>query len=72
MKLNTMVELTRGEVGMLAVGVLHSFKLAHDLWVKGEADGWYDAKEKERVAVCLHETDKLYAKFRNLEKEMDA
>jgi hypothetical protein len=71
MTLKATVELTRGELGILAAATLGEWTEADRLRIDGNRDGWYDKKAKERVEVHLYETDKLFNKLRNLIKEMD-
>lgn len=67
----TMIDMTRGELSILATALEREWQRTGKLWTDGNRDGWYDEKAKERVEVHLYETDKLFNKLRNLIKEMD-
>jgi len=65
------MELTRQELGILYWATRREAVWHEDVMAKGNADGWYDAKSKERVAVHLHETEALVARLNQAIKEID-
>jgi hypothetical protein len=67
----TTVDLTRGELSILATSLEREWQRTSKLWTDGNRDGWYDEKAKERVAVHLHETERLFNKVNTRIKEMD-
>ena len=71
MTLTTTVELTRGELGIMAVALVREWHRTGQLEDEGNRDGWYDAKSKERVTVHLHDTEKLIQRINVAIKEMD-
>jgi hypothetical protein len=71
MTLTTTMELTRGELSILATAVEREWRRTHQLQRTGELDGWYDAKAKEKVAVHFDEVGKLFQRLLTQAKEMD-
>jgi len=71
MILNTTMELTRGELSVLRSAVWGTVREYEKVLAHRNKTGWYDAKEKERVAVHLYEADKLIGKINTRIKAMD-
>jgi hypothetical protein len=71
MSLNKTMELTRGELGLMAVALVREWHRTGQLEDEGNRDGWYDTKSKERVTVHLHETEKLIQRVNLAIKELD-
>ena len=71
MILKTTVELTRGELSVLRSAAMREKVWYGKVLADGNREGWYDAKEKERVAVHLYEAEKLFKKIDTRIKEMD-
>ena len=65
------MELTRQELGILYWATRREAVWHEDVMAKGNADGWYDAKSKERVAVHLHETEALVSRLNQALQVMD-
>lgn len=67
----TTIELTRGEIGLLwSAAEMRAIDL-EEAYLKGERDGWYDAKERDRVIVTHDEAKRLAHKLILIIKEMD-
>jgi hypothetical protein len=67
----TMMDLTRGELSVLRSAAMREKVWYGKVLADGNREGWYDAKEKERVTVYLYEAEKLFKRIDTRIKEMD-
>jgi hypothetical protein len=67
----TTIELTRGEMTTLWAALTVAGERLDEAFAKGERDGWYDAKAKEKVSVAFWQTYELTKKLQQVIKEMD-
>ena len=66
------IELTLGELLILWGAARSQAAMLDETFAKGESDGWYDAKAREKVSVAFWQAHKLTEKLQQLIKEMDA
>lgn len=71
MTLNTTMELTRGELGMLLRGAMSEWERWEETAYEQEKAGWHDAKEKDRVLTYQHQSWELVKKLQDAINEMD-
>ena len=70
MSMTTTMELTAGEVEILLSAATKHWRDWADHRHDGEKNGWYDAKERDRVLAREHQTGELVAKLQARLKEM--
>jgi hypothetical protein len=71
MTLNTTMELTRGELGILVKSAIAELQHWESVAADCNDNGWRDAKEKDRVLTYQHQTLQLVEKLQHAIKEMD-
>ena len=72
MTLNTTLELTRGELGILLRGAEEECRFWADACHERDERGWHDGKEKDRVLTYQHQSRELVKKLQQAIKEVDA
>jgi|688.fasta_scaffold2358950_2 hypothetical protein len=70
MTMNTTVELTVVEVEILLSAATRDWRNWAEHRHDGDKNGWYDAKERDRVLTREHQTGELVAKLQTKLKEM--